>query len=207
MSTLSISKVPFLYNFSPAVVPKPLDWQDDITITGYWNLENSDEDWSPPDSLVAFMDKAKADGRPLVYIGFGSIVVPKPNAMTRSIISAVEKGGHSTAQFFADDAANVRAIIAKGWSSRGADPAEEGGEVAFPESCYGLEKVPHGWLFPKGKGSFGILELIRSRCRNAPWRCWYGRSKSTSGNSDIDQTLVWRSILLVGRSSLERDSS
>lgn len=38
------------------------------------------------------MDKAKADGKPLVYIGFGSIVVPKPNEITKSIIEAVEKG-------------------------------------------------------------------------------------------------------------------
>lgn len=92
MSTLSITKVPFLYNFSPAVVPKPLDWHDEISITGYWNLEDSDADWTPPPKLEQFMDKAKADGRPLVYIGFGSIVVPKPSAMTKNIIAAVEKG-------------------------------------------------------------------------------------------------------------------
>ena len=91
-STLSVSKVPFLYNFSSAVVPKPLDWNDDITITGYWNLEDSDADWSPPEELETFMAKAKEDKRKLVYIGFGSIVVPHPNEVTRSIIAAVEKG-------------------------------------------------------------------------------------------------------------------
>ncbi|WRT68465.1 uncharacterized protein IL334_005441 [Kwoniella shivajii] len=68
MSTLSVSKVPFLYNFSSAVVPKPLDWHDDITITGYWNLEDSDTDWSPPADLEDFMAKAKEDGKALVYI-------------------------------------------------------------------------------------------------------------------------------------------
>jgi sterol 3beta-glucosyltransferase len=91
-SSLSINKVPFLYNFSPAVVPKPLDWNDDITITGYWNLENSDMDWEAPQSLLDWMDKARADGKPIVYIGFGSIVVPDPAAMTRAIIKGVEKG-------------------------------------------------------------------------------------------------------------------
>jgi sterol 3beta-glucosyltransferase len=90
-SVLSISKVPFLYNFSPAVVPKPLDWEDDITITGYWNLENSDMDWTPPDSLIVWMDKAKAEGKKIVYIGFGSIVVPDPAGVTRSIIDGVER--------------------------------------------------------------------------------------------------------------------
>ncbi|WWD19120.1 hypothetical protein CI109_103578 [Kwoniella shandongensis] len=139
MTALSLTKIPFLYNFSAAVVPKPLDWHDDIVITGYWNLEDSDTEWSPPPELEAFMAKAKEDQRPLVYIvsvtimssadkqGFGSIVVPRPNAMTKSIIKAVEKG----------------------WSSRGGDPAKEGEEIVFPPSCYGVDKIPHSWLFPR----------------------------------------------------------
>ncbi|KAK4687358.1 hypothetical protein P7C73_g2755, partial [Tremellales sp. Uapishka_1] len=136
MSALSVQKVPFLYNFSSAVVPKPLDWHDDITITGYWNLENSDTEWTPSPELEAFMEKAKADGKALVYIGFGSIVVPRPNAMTKSIVRAVEK-------------ADVRAIIAKGWSSRSGSPSTEGEHIQFPDNCFGVEKIPHGWLFPK----------------------------------------------------------
>nr|XP_019044752.1 hypothetical protein I302_06665 [Kwoniella bestiolae CBS 10118]OCF23682.1 hypothetical protein I302_06665 [Kwoniella bestiolae CBS 10118] len=136
MTTLSVTKVPFLYNFSSAVVPKPLDWHDDIVITGYWNLEDSDTDWSPSPELEEFVAKAKQDGKALVYIGFGSIVVPRPNEMTRSIIKAVEK-------------ADVRAIIAKGWSSRGGDPAKEGEDISFPASCFGVDKIPHSWLFPK----------------------------------------------------------
>ena len=133
MSLLSLTKVPFLYNFSPAVVPKPLDWHDDITITGYWTLEDSDTDWSPPKSLGDWMAQARADRKPIVYVGFGSIVVPNPTEMTRNIIRAVEK-------------ADVRAIIAKGWSGRGGTPGEI---VEMPSSCFALDKVPHGWLFPK----------------------------------------------------------
>jgi sterol 3beta-glucosyltransferase len=68
MSSLSITKVPFLYSFSSAVVPRPLDWKDDISITGYWDLEDSDTDWSPPDGLDQFMKKAREDGKALVYI-------------------------------------------------------------------------------------------------------------------------------------------
>lgn len=131
---MSIGKVPFLYNFSAAVVPKPLDWDDAISITGYWNLENSDMDWSPPPSLEAFMTQAREDGRPLVYIGFGSIIVPDPAAVTKSIVKGVEKAG-------------VRAIIAKGWSSR--DSKATGDDEPLPPSCYSVDKVPHGWLFPK----------------------------------------------------------
>lgn len=134
-STLSVSKVPFLYNFSPAVVPKPLDWNDDITITGYWNLENSDMEWTAPDSLLEFMAKAKADNKAIVYIGFGSIVVPDPVAMTKSIVKGVEKAG-------------VCAIIAKGWSARGED-SKKSDHIEFSDSCYAVDKVPHSWLFPK----------------------------------------------------------
>jgi sterol 3beta-glucosyltransferase len=31
-------KVPFLYNFSPTIVPPPLDWPEWIRITGWWDL-------------------------------------------------------------------------------------------------------------------------------------------------------------------------
>lgn len=139
MAKLSHTKVPFMYNFSSAVCPKPLDWHDDIEITGYWYLENSDSDWTPPDDLERFIQKAKEDERPLVYIGFGSIVVPHPDEMTRSIVKAVDK-------------ANVRAIIAKGWSARGSSDKEGGANedpIEYSENCYSLDKVPHGWLFPR----------------------------------------------------------
>ena len=56
-----------------------------------WFLDNPDLGWTPPESLIKWMDKAREDGKPIVYIGFGSITVPNPPAMTRSIIKAVIK--------------------------------------------------------------------------------------------------------------------
>lgn len=56
--------------------------------------------------------------------------------------------------------ANVWAIIAKGWSSRGGDPAKEGQNITFPESCYGIDKVPHAWLFPRGEYNFCRDQLL-----------------------------------------------
>ena len=35
------------------------------------------------------MAKARADGKPVVYIGFGSITVPHPHRVTASIVKAV----------------------------------------------------------------------------------------------------------------------
>ncbi|KAH8104667.1 glycosyltransferase family 1 protein [Cristinia sonorae] len=137
MSHLAQSKIPMIYNFSPSVVPKPLDWNDTRIETGYWFLDNSEGlSWTPPPSLVEFMDRARADGKPLVYIGFGSITVPNPNAVTEKICQAVVKS-------------DVRAIVSKGWSARMAKDSEKQKEVEMPKECYAIDKIPHDWLFPK----------------------------------------------------------
>jgi hypothetical protein len=43
--------------------------------SGYWFLEqpddSTDKKWSPPDSLVRFLERAKTKGKKVVYIGFG----------------------------------------------------------------------------------------------------------------------------------------
>jgi sterol 3beta-glucosyltransferase len=93
-----------------------------------WFLDNPDLDWEPPQSLLEFMRTARADGRPLVYIGFGSIVVPNPGALTKHIIQAVLK-------------ADVRAIVSRGWSARMAKADAE--EIKYPAQCFVLDKVPH----------------------------------------------------------------
>ncbi|EJC98880.1 UDP-Glycosyltransferase/glycogen phosphorylase [Fomitiporia mediterranea MF3/22] len=134
MGHLAQSKIPFIYNFSPSVVPKPLDWGDAITVSGYWFLDNPDLNWSPPSNLLQWMEKAREDEKPIVYIGFGSITVPNPPAMTRSIVKAVKKSG-------------VRAIISKGWSARMSKSDEP--EFEFPPECYSIDKIPHDWLFPQ----------------------------------------------------------
>ncbi|KAG8682426.1 hypothetical protein FRC08_014968 [Ceratobasidium sp. 394] len=134
MSHLAQTKIPFIYNFSPAVVPKPLDWKDPITISGYWFLDDADLDWEPSRGLNDFINKARADNKPLVYIGFGSIVVPNPKAMTRSIVKAVLKS-------------DVRAILSKGWSARMSK--DTGPEVELPPEIFSVDKIPHDWLFPK----------------------------------------------------------
>jgi sterol 3beta-glucosyltransferase len=134
MGHLAQSKIPFIYNFSPAVVPKPLDWGDATALSGYWFLDNPELNWTPPQTLIDWMAKARVDGKPIVYIGFGSITVPNPKLVTERIIRGVLKSG-------------VRAIISKGWSARMSKGGED--DVVFPEECYSLDKVPHDWLFPQ----------------------------------------------------------
>ena len=136
---LQINKVPFLYNFSPNVVVPPLDFSDWIRVTGYWFLDEGNEDWTPPQELVDFIDKARADDAKIVYIGFGSVPVSDTKSLTSQIIDAVLK-------------ADVRCILSKGWSDhfdKKDASAPDGAEVALPDSIIQIRSAPHDWLFAR----------------------------------------------------------
>ncbi|KDQ54854.1 glycosyltransferase family 1 protein [Jaapia argillacea MUCL 33604] len=132
-------KIPFLYNFSPVVVPPPLDWPEWIRVTGYWFLDDAEvgsKTWDPPPSLVKFIDSAHNSGKKVVYIGFGSIVVSDPKAMTHCVVEAIVRSG-------------VHAILSKGWSDRlhktGSEVSKP--EEPLPEQIYPINSLPHDWLF------------------------------------------------------------
>ncbi|KAM5341859.1 hypothetical protein ACJ41O_014890 [Fusarium nematophilum] len=131
------NKVPFLYNFSPSVVAPPLDFSDWIRVTGYWFLDEGGE-YEPPKELEDFIKKAREDGKKLVYVGFGSIIVDDPAKMTREVIEAVQK-------------ADVRCILSKGWSDRISpkdDPAKpRPEEPPMPSDIHVIKSAPHDWLF------------------------------------------------------------
>ncbi|KAJ3336233.1 hypothetical protein HDU93_003398 [Gonapodya sp. JEL0774] len=119
-------KVPHSYMWSPNLIPKPSDWGDHIDVVGFFFLPGSGENnYTPPADLTAFLSHKD---KPIVYIGFGSIVVDDPNKLTRMIFEAVEKAG-------------VRAILSKGWGGLG------GSELTVPENVYMLGACPHDWLF------------------------------------------------------------
>ncbi|KAL8856931.1 MAG: hypothetical protein Q9178_006520 [Gyalolechia marmorata] len=133
LDKLQPNKVPFLYNFSPSVVVPPLDYSDWIRVTGYWFLDEA-SNWTPPEDLSKFIAQARADGKKLVYIGFGSIVVSDPAALTKTVVESVLK-------------ADVRCILSKGWSDRlGAHDATKP-EVPLPPEILQITSAPHDWLF------------------------------------------------------------
>ncbi|BFZ56352.1 Sterol 3-beta-glucosyltransferase [Savitreella phatthalungensis] len=158
---LAQHKVPFLYNFSPSVVPPANDWHEWVRVTGYWYLDNPDgNDWKPTEEITNFIERARKDGKKLAYIGFGSIVVSKPEALTKAVIAAVNE-------------ADVRCILVKGWSDRGSKgksddddkekQAKEDKKTDYGDNILSLESIPHDWLFPQidvachhgGAGSLG----------------------------------------------------
>ncbi|KAG5986164.1 Sterol 3-beta-glucosyltransferase, partial [Claviceps lovelessii] len=131
------NKVPFLYNFSPSVVAPPLDFSDWIRVTGYWFLDEGGE-YEPPKELSDFIKKARDDGKKLVYVGFGSIIVNDPAKMTQEVIDAVLT-------------ADVRCILSKGWSDR-ISPKDDAsrprpGEPEMPPEIMAIKSAPHDWLF------------------------------------------------------------
>lgn len=136
------TKVPFLYNVSPTIFPPSVDFPDWVKVTGYWFLdEGRDHDYEPSIELQEFIERARNDGKKIVYIGFGSIVVNNANTLTRAIVDAVLDSG-------------VRCILNKGWSDRlskrkGEDEEDDELEVELPDEIFNSGNIPHDWLFPR----------------------------------------------------------
>jgi sterol 3beta-glucosyltransferase len=114
---------PWLFAFSPLVVPKPPDWEDIHHVTGYWFLDAA-PGWRPPDELVHFLD----NGPKPVYIGFGSMSDKNPERQARTALRALEASGQ-------------RGIISTGWG--GIARLETTADVLF------VDDIPHSWLFPR----------------------------------------------------------
>lgn len=134
-------------------MPPPLDWRENIHVTGYWWLDNPDDSdkskWEPPQDLLDFLDRAKQNDKKVVFIGFGSIIIPDPEEMTRIVTEAVEKSG-------------VYAIVAKGWSDRSKSKSdsdqvkreiqeqeEREAEILKKDFIHNVKSIPHDWLFPR----------------------------------------------------------
>jgi hypothetical protein len=107
------------------LIPKPKDWGRYITISGFYFLSLA-SNYQPAQDLADFL----ASGPPPVYIGFGSIVVDDPNAMTKLVFDAVRKTGQ-------------RALVSKGWGGLGGDELEK------PDGVFMLGNCPHDWLFQR----------------------------------------------------------
>ena len=107
------------------MIPKPKDWPRHISIAGFYFLSLGSS-YQPAPDLAEFL----AAGPPPVYIGFGSIVVDDPNAMTKLIFEAVKLTGQ-------------RALVSKGWGGLGADDLDK------PDNVFMLGNCPHDWLFQK----------------------------------------------------------
>lgn len=68
-----MSGAPFVYGFSPQIVPPPDDWPPHHTVTGAWFLDD------PAERLAPEIESFLAAGDPPVVIGFGSMGGRRPH--------------------------------------------------------------------------------------------------------------------------------
>lgn len=115
--------IPIVYGFSPSVIPKPSDWDDNIHVTGYWFLD-SETDWTPPSDLIEFLES----GSPPVYIGFGSMSNKNPEETVDLCLQALEQ-------------TQQRAIMLSGWGGLH--------KANLPDNIFMVDSIPHSWLFPR----------------------------------------------------------
>jgi sterol 3beta-glucosyltransferase len=124
LQTMEERSVPTIFAFSEALIPRPQDWPSNYKICGFIALEqevsNQDED------LAAWLQKGD---RP-IYIGFGSIPIPK------KILAYIP-------QILANS--YERIILCKGWSVTD--------QLPVSDKLYVIDKADHAWLFPQCKAA------------------------------------------------------
>jgi sterol 3beta-glucosyltransferase len=114
---------PYLYGYSPSLVPNPQEWTGLRIVCGYWFLDRPAK-WKPPEDLVAFIDSGPAP----IYAGFGSMAGADGRRLAGIIAGALRITGQ-------------RGILATGW---GGLSGEDLPSFAFP-----VGSVPHDWLLPR----------------------------------------------------------
>jgi len=105
----------------PELAPSPADCPFPVEQLGFLFPPETE---ALPAKLDAFLD---AGPKP-VYIGFGSMPDPTPEATTRMLVESI-------------GAAGVRAVISQGWGGLGCGP--------LPESVIVVGPVPHAKLFAR----------------------------------------------------------
>jgi UDP:flavonoid glycosyltransferase YjiC (YdhE family) len=81
-----------------------------------------------PEPLPAALEQFLAAGAPPVFLGFGSMPDPAPDATTRRVLDAIARLG-------------CRALISRGWAGLGDGP--------LPAGVMAIDPVPHASLFPR----------------------------------------------------------
>jgi len=119
----SRQRPPILYAFSPHVVAPPVDWAQDVHVTGYWHLGPPDE-WKPPSGLLHFLDAGPAP----VFIGFGSITARSGGELTDIALEALALS-------------RQRGVLGMGQHGL---PNRD-----LPANVLAIGSVAHSWLFPR----------------------------------------------------------
>ncbi|CAN0298857.1 unnamed protein product, partial [Phaeothamnion confervicola] len=127
---LNANGVPWIYAWSPSLVPKPHDWPANAEVVGNMFLNGAENaPWEPPPALEAFL----AAGEAPVFVGFGSMIVEDPDALSTIICEAAERTGR-------------RVVLQSSWSN-----LRKGNhrKSCADDGVFHLAAAPHYWLFPR----------------------------------------------------------
>jgi len=127
---LNSHKVPYAFQWSPLLIPRPADWGSHLEVTGtIFNEEGSS--YSPPPELEAWLKECSDEGNPPVFVGFGSMIISEPEMLANTVVKAARATG-------------TRVLLQSSWSS-----FTVGGEDEGKKLIYQLGNCPHDWLFKR----------------------------------------------------------
>lgn len=130
------SSTPTLLGASPWVVPRARDWPRALRQTGFWFREEAfDGDPMPVGDRSRLGDEIEdflARGAPPVYVGFGSMPTPDPDAVVHGVVEVLASLG-------------VRGIVSEGLGGLSLDRLGRG----LPPDVVGVGVTRHGELFPR----------------------------------------------------------
>ncbi len=117
-----------IYTVSPTLFPKPDSWRDNLKVVGYHERSKT-TNWEPEKELIDFLEKHNK----ILFITFGSMLNPKPEEKTKTILKILEKN-------------NIPAII-----------NTAAGGLVQPEKydtelIYFVSQIPYDWILPKVYG-------------------------------------------------------
>jgi len=120
-------KTPYLFGYSPNLLPKPNDWGSNIAVSGVWKL---DAKYLPAETSSNDLADWLAAGSTPIYFGFGSMPVTNPEEVARMVNEICAELG-------------VRAVLNAGWSKF------ENRENNLTDTVFFIKHTNLEWLFPQ----------------------------------------------------------
>lgn len=137
-----------LYAFSRFLISRPADWPGQADITGFLTAKAPTASKEKDADKIAEIGSWLQQGKPPVYIGFGSIPVPDPQTFSNVLTSLL-------------DNTDERYIFCEGWTHN----------IRLPQNnrLLKIKSASHAWLFPQcrlavvhgGIGTIGAALLAK----------------------------------------------
>lgn len=138
------ARIPVIHAYSPQIIPKPNDWANHYTVSGFFDLPVVTDKQSLVNQLPAGLAGWLSAGDKPLYIGFGSIPVPDAELLKSLMLEVISQ-------------TNIRIVFCTGWSKIPDMPVHP--------NLFVIDRINHAWLFPKCKaavihGGIGTLAAV-----------------------------------------------